>query len=124
MDKKVCLSLKELYNNGIKELHYGGIIFHTTEGNQDYFDLRRKGTVDIVACDGEEFELEIKTSGHVILRHIMTNNTVWLSIEEYNIGVFFVGNDVSSINGYRHSEKPKWCNSKNMPSIEHIRVNE
>ena len=93
MDKKVCLSLKELYNNGFKELKYGGVIHHTIEGKQEYFDLRRKGTVDIIACDGEEFELEIKTSGHIILRALETNNTVWLSIEEYNVGVFFIGNE-------------------------------
>ena len=93
MDKKVCLSLKELYNNGFKELKYGGLIQYSQENNQEYFDLRRKGTVDIIACDGEEFELEIKTSGHVILRALETNNTVWLSIEEYNIGVFFIGNE-------------------------------
>lgn len=92
MDKKVCLSLKELYNNGIKELRYGGIIVvqYSEDNSQEYYDLRRKGTADIVACDGEEFELEIKTSGHVILRSLETKNTVWLSIEEYNIGVFFI----------------------------------
>ena len=95
MDKKVCLSLKELYNNGFKELKYGGIIVvqYSEENKQEYYDLRRKGTADIIACDGEEFELEIKTSGHVILRALETNNTVWLSIEEYNIGVFFIGNE-------------------------------
>lgn len=94
MDKKVCLSLKELYNNGFKELKYGGVIQYSQENNQDYYDLRgKKNSTDIVACDGEEFELEIKTSGHVILRALETNNTVWLSIEEYNVGVFFIGNE-------------------------------
>ena len=94
MDKKVCLSLKELYNNGKKELKYGGVICHTKENNQDYYDLRvKENSTDIIACDGEEFELEIKTSGKVVLRHLETNNTVWLSIEEYNIGVFFIGNE-------------------------------
>lgn len=94
MDKKVCLSLKELYENGIKKLHYGGEIFHSKDGDNDYYDLRKKrNDSDIVVCDGEECELEIKTSGHVILRSIETNNTVWLSIEEYNVGVFFIGNE-------------------------------
>ena len=85
MNNKVILNLSELYFYGIRKLKYGGVLHYFEEDGEECYALKNKG--DLIACEGEEFEIESKTSEHVILVSTLTKNIVWLSIEEYNIGV-------------------------------------
>lgn len=85
MSKKVKLSLSELYFNNIRKLKYGGVIHYFEEDGEECYALRNKS--ELIACEDEEFEIDSKTSEHVILISTRTKNNVWLSIEEYNIGV-------------------------------------
>lgn len=85
MSKKVRLSLSELYFNNIRKLKYGGTIHYFDEEGEECYALKNK--YGLIACEDEEFEIESKTSEHVILVSTLTKNIVWLSIEEYNIGV-------------------------------------
>lgn len=84
------MSLKELYNNGIKYLTYGGEIIHTQENGKDYYDLRKDN--DILLCDGEivNFEKKFNVLTKLLYWFGITENGeyIYLSNDEYKIAVF------------------------------------
>ena len=89
----MCVSFKEIYLENGAYLKYGGYIdFYDEDGEREYYDLRSREPEaygsEIIACDGEQFVITEKTSEFVILKNCESGNYVWLSTEEYDIGVF------------------------------------
>ena len=80
MSKK-CVSLRELFDNGIQYLEYGGKIVCTDEGGLCHYDLYRDDDIEdgLLLCDGEVLEFgEWKDNG----------KQIYLSKKEYDIAVF------------------------------------
>jgi len=88
------MSLKELYENGIKYLYFGGRIVHTNDGNNDYYDLYKDDGIDETGepllCDGEKVDFEKKTLDGLTYWFGITEQGkgIYLTDAEYNIAVF------------------------------------
>lgn len=85
--KKVCISLKMLYESGHTELHYGGIIQHTKEDESDYYDLLTSSECALhVLCDGEQVEVIDEYPDSVVVK--CQKNKIWFTPEEFAIAAF------------------------------------
>lgn len=87
------MSLKELYENGIKYLNFGGHIVHTKDGNNDYYDLYKDdGTKEPLLCDGEKVDFEKKFNIATGLSYwygiTERGKAIYLTNDEYRISVF------------------------------------
>ncbi len=82
-----CISLKELYESGHVDLKFGGHIEKTDDGDGVYYDLYNKKS-ELIVCDGEHVEVADKGSNCVVLEAHGGVCTIYLSLEEYSIGVF------------------------------------
>lgn len=90
MNKK-CVSLKELFDNGIQYLEYGGKIVCTDEGGLCHYDLYRDDDIEdgLLLCDGEVLEFgEWKDNGKYIVGSSEYRKQIYLSKKEYDIAVF------------------------------------
>ena len=86
--KTVCLSLKELYSSNRGTLQNGGRIdCNVEEAGNEYYDLIANNE-ELIACDGEEFEIVNMMDDSVVLRNIMSDRRLYLTKNEYNIAVF------------------------------------
>ena len=90
--KKVCVSFKELYFQNGAFLENGGYIDFYSDDDNEYYDLRtddvEKIDSELLACDGEQFNILSKDSTIVILQNVETLKRIYLSPEEYSIAVF------------------------------------
>lgn len=90
------MSLKELYENGIKYLYFGGRIVHTNDGNNDYYDLYKDDEIDEMGepllCDGEKVDFEKKYNISTGLPYwygiTERGKAIYLTNDEYRISVF------------------------------------
>ena len=87
------MSLKELFENGIKFLHYGGKIVHSVIGTADYYDLYRDdGSEELLLWDGESVDFEKKyniSTGFPYWYGVTDNGKgIYLTNDEYRIAVF------------------------------------
>lgn len=90
------MSLKELYENGIKYLYFGGRIVHTNDGNNDYYDLYKDDGIDETGepllCDGEKVDFEKKYNISTGLPYwygiTERGKAIYLTNDEYSISVF------------------------------------
>lgn len=90
------MSLKELYNHGIKYLSFGGRIIHTKDEDNDYYDLYKDDAIDEIGepllCDGEKVDFEKKYNIYTGLPYWygVTENGkgIYLTNDEYKIAVF------------------------------------
>ena len=84
----VCVSLKELYSSNGAMLQNGGCINCKIEiDGSEYYDLGANNG-NLIACDGEEFEIISMMGNSVVLRNIMSDKKLYLTKNEYNIAVF------------------------------------
>lgn len=90
------MSLKELYENGIIYLHFGGRIVYTNDGNNDYYDLYKDDEIDETGepllCDGEKVDFEKKYNISTGLPYwygiTERGKAIYLTNDEYRISVF------------------------------------
>ena len=87
------MSLKELFENGIKFLNYGGKIVHSVIRTADYYDLYKSdGSEELLLCDGESVDFEKKYHISIGLPYWygVTDNgkEIYLTNDEYRIAVF------------------------------------
>ena len=91
MSKK-CVSLKELFDNGIQYLEFGGYIHLEDDGNGEcHYDLYKDDDIeyDLLLCDGESVEFgEWQDNGKFIIGTSEYGKQIYLSKKEYNIAVF------------------------------------
>ena len=82
------MSLKELYDHGIKHLSYGGSIIHTKDGDNDYYDLRKDDGIEegILFCDGESVDFVKK-------HNISTGLSYWYGITENGKCIYLTNNE-------------------------------
>lgn len=88
---KKCVSLRELFDNGIQYLEYGGKIVCTDEGGLCHYDLYKDDDIeyDLLLCDGESVEFgECQDNGKFIVGISEYGKQIYLSKAEYNISVF------------------------------------
>ena len=91
MKHKTCVSLKELFDNGIQYLEYGGYIQYTDEGGYGHYDLYKENDIEyeLLLCDGESVEFgEWEGNGKSIVGTSEYGKQIRLSKEEYDIAVF------------------------------------
>lgn len=88
--KKVCISLKELYENGHEHLANGGYIVKSSGGGKDFYDLYSDGYDSgiLICCDGEECNVVEQVVSIVILENVNTGKRIWLQTTEYDLAVF------------------------------------
>lgn len=89
MDKKetACISLKTLYETGYRNLKFDRSIRHTTEDNQDYFNIVSQEGITIL-CDGEEVEILNKDNDSVLVKNQESGCIIRFSLEEFGIATF------------------------------------
>lgn len=90
--KKVCVSLKELYNENGAQLHYGGYVDFYNDGETEYYDLCTASPdlngSEIICCDGEECEVIHEEREALLLYNAESESRFYLTREEYDIAVF------------------------------------
>ena len=90
-NKKVCISLRELFDRGIQYLEYGGRIICTDEGGLCHYDLYKDDDIEygLLLCDGETVEFgEWQDNGKFIIGTSEYGKQIYLSKTEYDIAVF------------------------------------
>lgn len=93
-NKKVCVSLRELFDSGIQYLEYGGRIICTDEGGLCHYDLYRDDDIEygLLLCDGETVEFgewkEDSNNDKYIVGSSEYGKQIYLSKKEYDIAVF------------------------------------
>ena len=88
---KFCVSLKELFDNGIQYLEYGGKIVCTNEGGLCHYDLYETEDTEfgLILCDGEEVIFSKTESNHNYIEGTtLYGKKIRLSKSEYNIAIF------------------------------------
>lgn len=89
---KKCVSLKELFDNGIQYLEYGGYIKFTDDGSGNYYyDLYRDDDIEdgLLLCDGETLDFgEWQDNGKYIVGSSEYGKQIYLTKKEYDIAVF------------------------------------
>lgn len=86
---KVCVSLKELYENGVKYLSFGGKIIHSIAGDQHFYDLYKDDDIDcerFLLCDGESVDIEKKYN-------VSTGLPYWYGVTEHNTGIYLTDDE-------------------------------
>lgn len=85
---KVCISLKELYENNCDSLRFGGRIIHSKEDEKEFYDLYRDDdSRRLFLCDGEEVTVLEKTNSSIIVETEL-NCRIWFTPEEFEIATF------------------------------------
>lgn len=90
-NKKVCVSLRELFDSGIQYLEYGGQIICTDDSGLCHYDLYRDDDIEdgLLLCDGEVVEFgEWKDNEKYIVGSSEYGKQIYLSKKEYDIAVF------------------------------------
>lgn len=92
MSKQVCVSFKELYLENGAFLENGGYIDFYSDEDNEYYDLRTSDVKnldsELLACDGEQFNILSMDSTVVILQNVETLKRIYLTSNEYAIAVF------------------------------------
>ncbi len=86
---KTCVNLKELFNNGVQHLHYGGQIVCTDDGGLCHYDLYKDDDLEdgLLLCDGESVRFG-NWSGNCIVGTSEYGKQIYLSKKEYGLAVF------------------------------------
>lgn len=90
-NKKVCVSLRELFDSGIQYLEYGGKIICMDDGGLCHYDLYKDDDIEygLLLCDGETVEFgEWQDNGKFIIGTSEYGKQIYLSKTEYDIAVF------------------------------------
>lgn len=90
MSKK-RVSLRELFDNGIQHLEYGGQIICTDDGGLCHYDLYRDDDIEdgLLLCDGDILDFgEWQNNGKYIVGTSEYGKQIYLSKEEYDIAAF------------------------------------
>lgn len=92
-NQSYCVSLKTLYDNGVKSLRYGGKILHTEEDGADFYDLRRDDSDLILLCDGEKLTdckwcKDEDGNSYLVGTAEDSEAQIYLSKEEFDLAVF------------------------------------
>lgn len=89
---KTSVSLKELFDNGIQYLEYGGQIIFTDDGcGHYYYDLYRDDDIEdgLLLSDGEVLEFgEWNDNGKYIIGTSEYGKQIYLNKKEFDIAVF------------------------------------
>lgn len=98
LSRKVCISLKTLYESGHENLKNGGYIRHTEEEGSEYYDLcADTGAIidTVLLSDGEEVSVLKETDENVYVEVSETieesteaHYHVMFSLEEFSIATF------------------------------------
>lgn len=87
MSMKVCISLKEIYEELGPYLSEGGVIHKSSDDEDSYYDLRTESGT-LLCCDGESYELISELNNLVYLENTATKYRLVLTKQEYEIGHF------------------------------------
>ena len=90
MNKK-CISLKELFDNGIQYLEYGGKIVCENDGGLCHYDLYKDNDTEygLLLCDRETVEFgEWQNNEKYIVGTSEYGKQIYLSKKEYDIAVY------------------------------------
>lgn len=84
---ETCISLKSLYESGVKSPELGGQIVKTTERENQYYDLvNGYGTI---LCDGEP--VTVTEFDSFVLCETESGNKIYLTRMEFDIACFMHG---------------------------------